>query len=189
MKTLLVLAVLAAGACQNTADPPAKTVAPDPATVSSASPAGTDSSSSAGATAPSAAPSASAPTAASATAPDASAPSVGATGDKVYDQTTTAISAAVGDHFAVVVPGNATTSYTWRADPKPDGTVITVADPKYTPQPPPGCGPGCVGYGGTYSFAVTANAAGTGKVHLVKVHVGRAPGTPVQEVSIAVTVK
>jgi predicted secreted protein len=93
-------------------------------------------------------------------APAASVSPTGAAADKVYDQATTAITTAVGDHFFVVVPGNATTSFTWRVDPKPDESVLSVADPKYTPQPPPGCDAGCVGYGGTYAFGLTANAGG-----------------------------
>jgi predicted secreted protein len=103
--------------------------------------------------------------------------------------TATAIDAHVGDHFSVVVPGNATSSYAWKADPKIDATVLTVAEPTYTPQPPPGCNGQCVGYGGTYSFSVTANSAASTRLHLVKVHVGRAPGAPAAEVSITVTVK
>ena len=127
----------------------------------------------------------------SSVAPASSVSPAGAAADKVYDQTTTAITATVGDNFFVVVPGNATTSFAWRADPKPDESVLSVGRsiPKYTPQPPPGCDAGCVGYGGTYAFGVTANAAGTAKLQLVKVHIGRAPGTPVQQVSIVVTVK
>ena len=108
---------------------------------------------------------------------------------KAYDQTTTAIEAGVGEHFVILVPGNATSSFTWRAEPQPKASVLAVADPAYTPQPPPDCNHRCLGYGGTYSFGVNANAAGVARVHLVKVHVGRSPGTPVQEVSIAVTVK
>jgi predicted secreted protein len=112
-----------------------------------------------------------------------------ASGDAVYDQTTTTVDAKVGDHFSVVVPGNATSSYTWRAASDVDATVLAVGAPEYTPQPPPGCDGRCVGYGGTYRFPVMAKAAGSAKLHLVKVHVGRVPGAPVQEVSMTVTVK
>ena len=193
MRTLLMpmLALGALGACGG-ANPPPQDVHQDllaaPSAPASAAPAASGGDAptlSASSSAPTPAASAPAPMAAGATA-SSGAP---ASADKVYDQTTTAIAASVGDHFTVVVPGNATTSYTWRVDPKPDASVLSVADPKYTPQPPPGCNGQCVGYGGTYAFAATANAAGAAKLHLVKVHVGREPGTPVQEVSIAVTVK
>ena len=190
MKILLTLAVLTVGACVNADGPPPQDTRADPVAappavssvpVASAAPGSPSVSAS-----PPAVSSAPVPTP---TAPAPSASSAPVSGDKVYDQTTTSIDARVGDHFSVVVPGNATTSYTWRVDPKPDASVLTVADPKYTPAPPPGCNGQCVGYGGTYAFAATANAAGTAKLHLVKVHIGRTPGAPVQEVTIAVTVK
>jgi hypothetical protein len=191
MKMPLVLVMLAVGACQNTDAPPARDVSTSasPNVTTGASPKASASSATATPSA-SVASTTDALAAASATTTAAPAASTAsASGDRVYDQTSTAIDAKVGDHFSVVVPGNATSSYTWKADPKIDATVLAVADPKYTPQPPPGCNGQCLGYGGTYSFPVTASAAGSTKLHLVKVHVGRSPGTPVQEVSITVTVK
>jgi len=112
----------------------------------------------------------------------------GTSDDKIYGQATTAIDAKAGDHFTVAVPGNATTAYTWRVDPNPDASVLTVTDPKYASSAPPNCNQ-CAGHGGTYSFAVSASAVGIATLHLVKVHVGRVPGKPIQEVTITVTVK
>ena len=141
------LALLAAGACHDADVPSPRNVSTEVAPAASASPSPAQ-----------AVPSASSPpivtdvALASATpssvAPASSVSPAGPAADKAYDQTTTAITATVGDHSFVVVPGNATTSFTWRADPKPDESVLSVADPKYTPQPPTGCDAGCVGYGG-----------------------------------------
>jgi predicted secreted protein len=183
MKIPLALVMVALGSCQSPDAPPAKDVSTReaPSVVRGASP------KEAGASSALSVLSASAAWAIDGVA--ASGSPTNASGDAVYDQTTTAVDARVGDHFSVVVPGNATSSYTWKADAPVDATVLTVAEPKYTPQPPPDCNGRCLGYGGTYSFRVTANAAGSAKLHLVKIHVGRVPGAPVQEVGMTVTVK
>jgi predicted secreted protein len=109
-------------------------------------------------------------------------------GPAVYDQTTTAISAKVGDHFTVALPGNVSTGYVWRLEPKPDGSIVVAADATYATDPHVGS-PVCAGCPGTFSFALTANAAGSATLHFVDIPPGGPrPGAPSKEISIALTV-
>jgi predicted secreted protein len=124
-------------------------------------------------------------------APDAVAPTTqvaSAGSPRVFDQTTTSISAAPGEQVVVVLPGNASTPYAWKAAPPPDAAVVTVSDPKYTDAPPPGCA-GCVGYKGTYAFTLTAKAAGKTKATFAYGSIVQKSAPPDKTVAIDVTVQ
>jgi inhibitor of cysteine peptidase len=102
---------------------------------------------------------------------------------KVYDQTTKSIDARPGESFLVALPGNMTTGYEWRAD-APAG-VITVAKPTYAADPHPA---GSAGYGGTYTFAVTAIAPGSTTLHFVYVRAWETAPVPANELSMQIVV-
>jgi hypothetical protein len=63
--------------------------------------------------------------------------------------------------------------------------VITVAKPTYAADPHPA---GSAGYGGTYTFAVTAIALGSTTLHFVYVRAWETAPVPANELSMEVVV-
>lgn len=111
-----------------------------------------------------------------------------ANGAHTYSDTTTNISAAVGESFVVALPANVTVPMKWRLEPPPDPKLLTTGDEKYVEQPPAGC-PGCTGYGGTRLFSFAAAGAGKGTLHFALRPLTDPHGPAQKEVSIAVEVK
>jgi predicted secreted protein len=111
-----------------------------------------------------------------------------ANGPRTYPDSTTSISAAVGETFAVALPANVTVPMKWRLEPPPEPKLLAVGEEKYVEQPPADCA-GCVGYGGTRLFAFTGAGAGKGTLHFALRPLSEPHGAAQKEVSIAFEIK
>lgn len=105
---------------------------------------------------------------------------------RVYDQTTQNIDVTANGRFTVALEANVTTPLEWKLEPEPNPAVLTLAERKYTDDPPPGC-PGCTGYGGTDAFSFVAKGPGEATLHFAYRELK--PGTPpAKEITIRVRV-
>lgn len=111
-----------------------------------------------------------------------------ANGARTYGDSTTSISAAVGESFVVALPANVTLPMKWRLEPPPEPKLLTVGDEKYVEQPPADC-PGCTGYGGTRLFSFSAAGPGKGTLHFALRPLTDPHGAAQKELSIAVEVR
>lgn len=117
-------------------------------------------------------------------APSGAAPSAG---PRVYPDSTTNVSARVGEAFSIALPANVTVPYRWRLEPAPDAHVLVTGGEQYVEQPPAGC-PSCVGYGGTRLFAFTAAGPGSVTLHFALLPLS-GQGEPAKTATIEVEVK
>jgi len=76
------------------------------------------------------------------------------------DDDGTSIVLEPGESFSVVLPGNATTGYSWQVEGI-DAAILSAAEPVYVSDSE------LVGAGGVYTFTFTAAAAGETQVRLV----------------------
>ena len=76
------------------------------------------------------------------------------------DDDGTSIVLEPGESFSVVLPGNATTGYSWRVEGI-DAAILSAAEPVYVSDSE------LVGAGGVYTFTFTAAAAGETELRLV----------------------
>jgi predicted secreted protein len=121
-------------------------------------------------------------------APAPSAPPAGVPGaERTYAEGTKAITAKVGERFAIALPANVTIPMKWRIDPPPDVKLLAAGEEKYFEEPPKGCD-GCTGYGGTRVFPFEAKAAGTTTLHFALRPLSDPKGKAHKEASIDVTV-
>jgi predicted secreted protein len=90
----------------------------------------------------------------------ASAAPAAATSNRIYDDSTTEIVAAVGVPFTVALPANITTPYKWVIDPSTDVSVLELTKDEYVANPPAEC-TGCVGTGGRRLLTLQPKRAAT----------------------------
>ena len=76
------------------------------------------------------------------------------------DDDGTSIVLEPGESFSVVLPGNATTGYSWQVEGI-DAAILSAAEPVYVSDSE------LVGAGGVYTFTFTAAAAGETELRLV----------------------
>lgn len=76
------------------------------------------------------------------------------------DDDGTSIVLEPGESFSVVLPGNATTGYSWQVEGI-DAAILAAAEPVYVSDSE------LVGAGGVYTFTFTAAAAGETELRLV----------------------
>ncbi|OFW64909.1 MAG: hypothetical protein A2135_00590 [Actinobacteria bacterium RBG_16_67_15] len=76
------------------------------------------------------------------------------------DDDGTSIVLEPGESFSVVLPGNATTGYSWQVEGI-DAAILSAAEPVYVSDSE------LVGAGGVYTFTFTAAAAGDTELRLV----------------------
>ena len=76
------------------------------------------------------------------------------------DDDGTSIVLEPGESFSVVLPGNATTGYSWQVEGI-DASILSAAEPVYVSDSE------LVGAGGVYTFTFTAAAAGETELRLV----------------------
>jgi len=76
------------------------------------------------------------------------------------DDDGTSIVLEPGESFSVVLPGNATTGYSWQVEGI-DAAILSAAEPVYVSDSE------LVGTGGVYTFTFTAAAAGETELRLV----------------------
>ena len=106
---------------------------------------------------------------------------------RVYDETARAIDARTGERFVIALKANVTTPFEWRLEPEPNAAVVVPSEHKYTDAPPQGCS-GCVGYGGTDSFAFVAKAPGEADLHFAYRQITKKDVPPNRTVDIHVRV-
>ncbi len=111
-----------------------------------------------------------------------------ANGTRTYADSTTTISAAVGESFVVALPANVTVPMKWRLEPPPEPKLLRTGDEKYVEHPPADC-PRCTGYGGTRLFNFTAAGAGKLTLHFALRPLTDPHGAAQKEVSISVEIK
>jgi inhibitor of cysteine peptidase len=96
------------------------------------------------------------------------------------DDDGTAIVLEPGESFSVVLPGNATTGYSWQVEGI-DAAILSAAEPVYVSDSE------LVGAGGVYTFTFTAAAAGETELRLVY-HRPWEQVEPLQTFTMAVTI-
>jgi inhibitor of cysteine peptidase len=96
------------------------------------------------------------------------------------DDDGTSIVLEPGESFSVVLPGNATTGYSWQVEGI-DAAILSAAEPVYVSDSE------LVGAGGVYTFTFTAAAAGETELRLVY-HRPWEQVEPLQTFTMAVTI-
>jgi predicted secreted protein len=104
---------------------------------------------------------------------------------KVYDDSTRAIEAKVGDRFAINLPANITTPYKWVV--ASTQAAVVLAERHYEDKPPAGC-TACVGYPGTDRFTFEAKQEGITTLVLQYAPLRSKSDPAERELSIQVTV-
>jgi predicted secreted protein len=123
-----------------------------------------------------------APEAAGATQPSSAAT------NRVYDENTAEIAAAVGVPFTLALPANVTTPYKWGVDPSTDASALELIKDEYAANPPAEC-TGCVGTGGRRLLTFQPKRAGTVQLSMSYRSITNAAEPPAKQYSARVVIR
>jgi len=125
---------------------------------------------------------------AAATPASSTAPATATPQGRVYDETTTSITAKVGERFTVALSGSTSRPFEWKLGSPPAAGVLALVEHGYAEKAPVGC-QGCGGGEGAFTFAFEASGKGGATVRIVYARVAPADSPPTKEITIQVRVE